>query len=63
MTARAVLFLLLSWTLVLGMLGWAYARILRGKQHFDPDGIGPAVPPEGGRYDRRAGRRPPPAGD
>ena len=46
MTTRALIFLLLSWGFVLGLMYWSFSRILRGKKHFDPDGIGPAVPPE-----------------
>jgi hypothetical protein len=34
-----------SWTFVLGLTIWSFARILRLQKHFDPDGIGPAVPP------------------
>ena len=49
MTTGAVIFWMLSWALVLGLTGWAFARILRGRRHFDPDGIGPAAPPEPGR--------------
>lgn len=45
MTTGALIFFLLSWIFVLGLTGWAYSRILSGKQHFDPDGIGPAEPP------------------
>jgi hypothetical protein len=46
MTAGAVLFWLISWAFVLGLTGWAYSKILRNPKHFDPDGIGPASPPE-----------------
>ncbi|CAN5842932.1 hypothetical protein BH20GEM3_BH20GEM3_00100 [soil metagenome] len=45
MSTGALIFMALSWTFVLGLTGWAYSQILRGKQHFDPDGIGPASPP------------------
>jgi hypothetical protein len=55
MTTRALIFLLLSWGFVLGLMYWSFARILRGKKHFDPDGIGPASPPEPGKYDPGSG--------
>ena len=45
MTTQAVIFWLLSWSFVLGLMGWSYRRILSDKKHHDPDGIGPAVPP------------------
>ena len=46
-----VIFLVLSWTFVLGLAGWSFWRLLsdQGKKHFDPDGIGPASPPVPGR--------------
>ena len=55
MTTEALLFMLLSWGCVLGLTGWAFGRILRHQKHFDPDGIGPAAPPEPGRYDPASG--------
>lgn len=45
MSAGALIFMLVSWTFVLGLMGWSYSKILRGKRHFDPDGTGPASPP------------------
>jgi len=51
MTTGSLLFLILSWTFVLGLTAWSFARILSGKKHFDPDGIGPASPPVPGRAD------------
>jgi hypothetical protein len=50
MSTGALLFMLASWAFVLGLTGWAFARLLRGKRHFDPDGIGPSGPPEPGRH-------------
>lgn len=48
MTTGALIFWLLSWTFVLGLVGWSYNKILRDpkhfEDHFDPDGIGPAEP-------------------
>ncbi len=46
MTTGAIIFMALSWTFVLGLAGWAFYRLLTHKKHHDPDGIGPAVPPE-----------------
>lgn len=51
MTTGAIVFMVLSWTFVLGLLAWSYHRILTHKKHFDPDGIGPAAPPEPARFD------------
>lgn len=51
MTTGALLFLIAAWTFVLGLTFWSFWRILRGKRHFDPDGIGPASPPEVGKFD------------
>ncbi len=51
MTTGAIVFMVLSWTFVLGLMFWSFRRILQNKRHFDPDGIGPAVPPEPARYD------------
>ena len=55
MTLQAIVFLALSWGFVLGLMYWSFSRILRKKQHFDPDGIGPASPPEPGLYDPESG--------
>ena len=58
MSAGALIFMVLSWTFVLGLTLWSFARILRLQKHFDPDGIGPASPPEPGRAeDGRPPRR------
>jgi hypothetical protein len=47
-----------SWVFMLASMGavtavtiWCFARILRGKAHFDPDGTGPAGPPVKGRLE------------
>ena len=45
MTGEAIAFMALSWVFSLGLLSWSYAKILRKKEHHDPDGIGPAQPP------------------
>ena len=46
-----MIFMALSWTFVLGLMFWSWRRLLsaQGKKHFDPDGIGPKVPPVKGR--------------
>ena len=45
MTTAAMIFMALSWTFVLGLMGWSFKRILSDQKHHDPDGTGPAVPP------------------
>lgn len=45
MSAGAAIFMAVAWIFVLGLTSWSFARILRAKSHFDPDGIGPASPP------------------
>ena len=57
MTTGAIIFMALSWTFVLGLTFWSFAQILRKQKHFDPDGIGPASPPEPGTYDASSGPR------
>mgnify|MGYP003580532414 CR=1 FL=1 len=49
MTTGALLFMLGSWAVVLGLTAWSYGRIVRGRKHFDLNGIGPTAPPEPGR--------------
>ena len=56
MSAGAMIFLALSWTFVLGLMAWSFGKILKGQQHFDPDGIGPAAPPVSGEAERRPPR-------
>ena len=56
MTAGALVFMIVSWTFVLGLMIWSFSKILRNQRHFDPDGIGPASPSEPGRYDVGEGR-------
>ncbi len=51
MTTGALIFMIGSWTFVLGLVTWSYARILRNPRHLDPDGIGPASPPQRGDAD------------
>lgn len=53
MSMGALIFMLAAWTFVLGLTGWSFSRILKGQRHFDPDGIGPAQPPEPGAAERR----------
>ena len=54
MSIGAWIFLLASWSFVIGLMVWSFARILRLQRHFDPDGIGPEVPPEPGLADAAA---------
>jgi hypothetical protein len=49
MSAGALIFMVVSWTFVLGLTFWSFGKILRNQKHFDPDGIGPAQPPVPGR--------------
>lgn len=46
MTTGAIIFMALSWAFVLGLATWSYKRILSHPKHLDPDGVGPALPPE-----------------
>ena len=57
MTTGALIFMLVAWAFVLGLMFWSFSRILRGQKHFDPDGIGPASPPEPGKFDPSSGPR------
>lgn len=52
LTPFAWAFMLVSMGSVTAFTIWAFARILRGKAHFDPDGTGPAHSPVPGREDR-----------
>jgi len=45
LTAFSLTFMLASMGAVTTLTVWCFARILRGKRHFDPDGTGPARPP------------------
>lgn len=56
MTVGAFVFMAASWIFVLGLTFWSFARILRTQRHFDPDGIGPASPPEPAQTERPAPR-------
>lgn len=44
MKPGALVFMLVSWTAVLSLTAWAFSTLLRQKQHFDPDGLGPEEP-------------------
>lgn len=46
MSIGALIFMALSWGFVLSLLGWSFNRILSRPRHLDPDGIGPALPPQ-----------------
>lgn len=52
MDAFSWIFMLLSMGSVTLLTIWTFARIIGGKKHFDPDGVGPARPPEPGKADR-----------
>ena len=57
MSTGALIFMLVSWAFVLGLMSWSFGKILKGKKHFDPDGIGPAqakyIYSEGSAYGKR----------
>jgi hypothetical protein len=50
-----MIFMAVSWAFVLGLTGWSFYRLMtdQGKKHFDPDGIGPAVPPVPGAAEKK----------
>jgi hypothetical protein len=50
-SAGALAFMLTSMGLVVALTIWCFARILRTKEHFDPDGTGPARTPVQGEKD------------
>lgn len=52
MTTGALVFMLACMAAVTGLVAWCFSRILNTKDHFDPDGTGPAQPPVAGREDR-----------
>ena len=52
MDAFSWVFMLVSMGAVTVLTVWCFARILGGKEHFDPDGTGPESPPVPGRMDR-----------
>lgn len=43
MTVEAIIFMAVVWSALFGLITWSYAKVLRGRRHFDPDGIGPAA--------------------
>jgi hypothetical protein len=48
MSPVAIVFWLASWSCVLGLTTFCFARVLRHRRHHDPDGTGPAAPLERG---------------
>lgn len=56
LTAFSWTFMLVSMTAVTVLTAWCFIRIMRGKEHFDPDGTGPASPPVPGRLEHEEGR-------
>ena len=53
MTTAAMIFMAASWVFVLGLTFWCFKRIMGHQAHHDPDGIGPAQPPESGMAEGR----------
>lgn len=51
MDAFSWIFMLVSMGSATALTVWCFWRILRAKEHFDPDGTGPAHPPVQGRVD------------
>lgn len=51
MDAFSWTFMLVSMACVSALTFWCYSRILSGKEHFDPDGTGPAHSPVPGEVD------------
>ncbi|MQA92451.1 MAG: hypothetical protein GEU90_19860 [Gemmatimonas sp.] len=48
-------FMIVSMAAVTLLAVWCYARIFRGKRHFDPDGTGPEHSPVEGKVDQEGG--------
>lgn len=57
MSTGAIVFMAISWTFVLGLMAWSFSKIMRAKDHFDPDGTGPQKPPVPGRVEQKADRK------
>lgn len=57
MTTQAMIFMAASWAFVLGLTAWSFRKLLQDRDHFDPDGIGPASPPVPGEVEVREGKR------
>jgi hypothetical protein len=53
----ALAFMLISMGAVTLLTTWCFWRILGGRQHFDPDGTGPAHSPVPGEVER-TGKKP-----
>lgn len=51
LNALSLAFMLVSMGAVTALAAWCYSRILRRKEHFDPDGTGPARAPVSGSAD------------
>ncbi len=56
MSTGAIIFMAISWTFVLGLMAWSYRKIMRSKDHFDPDGTGPQKPPIRSKLEKKAAR-------
>ncbi len=55
LTAGSIAFMLVAMLAVTSLAVWCFARILGSKEHFDPDGTGPAAPPVEGKVEREGG--------
>lgn len=53
LTAGTLVFMLASMGAVTALMAWCFARILKGKRHFDPDGTGPEHSPVPGSVQSR----------
>lgn len=53
MTTQAIIFMAASWAFVLGLTAWSFRKLMQDREHFDPDGIGPASPPVPGEVEAR----------
>lgn len=51
LTAGSLAFMLICMGAVAGLTAWCFSRILSTKDHFDPDGTGPAKTPVRGEKD------------
>jgi heme/copper-type cytochrome/quinol oxidase subunit 2 len=55
LTPVSWIFMLAAMGAVIALTAWCFWRISRTRQHFDPDGTGPARPPVPGKVEREGG--------
>jgi heme/copper-type cytochrome/quinol oxidase subunit 2 len=55
LTPVSWVFMLMAMGAVIALTSWCFWRISRTREHFDPDGTGPAKPPVEGRVEREGG--------